>query len=219
MKIGIKDVLQQIRLFFIIYLVLLTACLIIKLIYTREEIYFAVNSRYSPQADFIAPYITDLGNGLTIVAFSALLLLYSYRYALLMITTFLFTSLLVQVAKFFFDAPRPQLYFKEQISKLRFVKGVEILSHHSFPSGHTLTAFATGVLMTYLVKNKNWGILFVFFGALVGFSRMYLSEHFFEDVIGGSVMGVFLTIFWISWLDSRKFIQTPGWKRGILRKS
>jgi len=217
MKIGIKDVLQQIRPFFILYLILLTACLIVKVFFTREEIYFAVNSRYSPWADFIMPYITDMGNGWTIVVFSVLLLLYSYRASLLMITTFLFTSLCVQIAKFFFDAPRPRLYFTKEISKLRFVKGVEILDHHSFPSGHTLTAFATGVLLTYLAKNKNWGILLVFFGALVGFSRMYLSEHFFEDVIGGSVMGVFLTIFWIRWLDSRKFIQAPGWKRGLLR--
>jgi membrane-associated phospholipid phosphatase len=134
-----------------------------------------------------------------------------------MITTFVFTSLCVQIAKYFFDDPRPRLYFQKEISKLRFVKGVEILDHHSFPSGHTLTAFATGVLLTYLAKNKSWGVLLVLFGVLVGFSRMYLSEHFFEDVIGGSVMGVFLTIFWISWLDSRKFMQTSGWKRGLLR--
>jgi len=219
MNIGIKDVLQRIRVFFIIYLVLLCGCLIIKLIFTKDEIYFAVNSRYYPWADWIAPYITDLGNGWTIVILSAILVLFNYRAAFLMITTFVITSLSVQVAKFIFDAPRPKLYFKDQLSRLHFVKGVEILSHNSFPSGHTLTAFATGVVITYLVKDKRWSILLIVYGVLVGLSRMYLSEHFFEDVVSGSVMGVFLTIFWISYIDSRKFLNTPKWNRGLLGKS
>jgi membrane-associated phospholipid phosphatase len=216
MIIAIKDVIQRIRPFFILYLVLLCGCFVIKLIYSKDEIYFAVNTRYSDFLDTVEPYITDLGNGWTIVILSAILALYNYRVAFLMITTFVVTSLSVQIAKFFFAAPRPKLYFKDQLSKLHFVKGVEMLSHHSFPSGHTLTAFATGVLVTYLVKNKNWSILLLFYGVMVGFSRMYLSEHFFEDVIGGSMMGVFLAILWISWIDSRKFIHSPGWNRGLL---
>ena len=129
MNIGIKDVLQRIRPFFILYLILICSCLIIKLIFSREEIYFAVNSRYSAWADFIAPYITDLGNGWTIVALSAILVLYNYRIAFLMFTTWAVTSIAVQILKYIFDAPRPKLYFKD-LSKLHFVKGVEILSFH-----------------------------------------------------------------------------------------
>jgi membrane-associated phospholipid phosphatase len=216
MNISIKDVLQRIRPFIFLYLILLCCCLVIKILYTKDEIYFAVNARNTPFLDSIEPYITDLGNGWTIVVLAALLTLYSYRVAFLTITTFLVTSLAVQIVKFIFDAPRPKLYFKDQISKLHFAKGVDILSTHSFPSGHTLTAFATGVLITYLVKNKRWAGILVFYGVMVGFSRMYLSEHFFEDVIGGSILGVFLTIIWIRWIDSRKFINTPGWNSGLL---
>jgi membrane-associated phospholipid phosphatase len=217
MNIGIKDVLQRTRLFFILYLILLCCCLLIKLLFTKDEIYFAVNSRHTDFLDTIEPYITDLGNGWTIVALSAIIALYNYRVAFLLITTFIVTSLSVQWVKFIFDAPRPKLYFKDQISKLHFVKGVDILSHNSFPSGHTLTAFATGVLIAYLVKNKTWSILLLLYGMMVGFSRMYLSEHFFEDVVAGSVLGVFLTIFWIRFIDSRKFINSPGWNRGLFK--
>ncbi len=217
MNISIKDVLQRIKPFFIFYLILLCCCLAIKLTFTKDEIYFAVNSRHRGLLDNIEPYITDLGNGWTIIILASLLTLYNYRVAFLMVTTFLVTSLAVQIVKFFFDAPRPKLYFKDQLSKLYFVKGVDILSHDSFPSGHTLTAFAAGVLVTYLVKNKSWGILLVVYGVMVGFSRMYLSEHFFEDVIGGSVLGVFLAIFWISWIDSKAFLHSPKWNRGLLK--
>jgi len=216
MNISIKDVLKQIKPFFILYLILLACCLVIKLIYTKDEIYFAVNVRNTDFLDTIEPYITDLGNGWTIVILSAIVALFNYRVAFLLITTFIITSLSVQAAKFFFDAPRPKLYFAKELGKLHFAKGVEILSHNSFPSGHTLTAFATGVLLTYLAKNKTWGILLVFYGVMVGFSRMYLSEHFFEDVIGGSIMGVVLTIIWIWFIDNKKFIHSPRWQRGML---
>jgi membrane-associated phospholipid phosphatase len=219
MNIGIKGVLQQIRLFFILYLILLTVCLVIKLVFTKDEIYFAVNSRHTDFLDNIEPYITDLGNGWAIVILAAFFALYNYRIAFLTATTFIITSLAVQLAKFIFDAPRPKLYFKDQVSKLHFVKGIEILSHNSFPSGHTLTAFATGVLFTYLLKNKNWAILLLFYGIMVGFSRIYLSEHFFEDVVAGSFLGVSVAILWIWWIDNRNFINTPGWKRGLLSKS
>jgi membrane-associated phospholipid phosphatase len=219
MNIGIKDVLQRIRPFFILYLILLCCCLLIKLTFSKDEIYFAVNTRNYPWADYIAPYLTDMGNGWTIVVLSVILVLYNYRIAFLMITTWAITSLSVQIVKYIFDAPRPKLYFKDQLSKMHFVKGVEILSYHSFPSGHTVTAFSSALLVTYLAKNKNWGILLLLIAILIGFSRMYLSEHFFEDVTAGSALGVFVTIFWISWIDSKKFLNTPKWDRGLLLRS
>ena len=216
MNTGIKDVVQRTRPFLFLYFILLGCCLVIKLLYTKDEIFFAVNSRNTPFLDSIEPYVTDLGNGWTIVALAAILTLFNYRAAFLMATTFVITSLSVQIVKFIFDAPRPKLYYKDQISRLHFVKGVEILSTHSFPSGHTLTAFATGLLVTYMAKNKRWAGVLVFYGVMVGFSRMYLSEHFFEDVVGGSILAVVLTIFWIWWIDSRGFINKPGWDRGLL---
>lgn len=218
MMIGIRSVLQQIKLFLILYLVLLACCLIVKLLFTKDEIYFAVNIRHADFLDTIEPYVTDLGNGWTIVVLAALAALYNYRVAFLMATTFAVTSLAVQIAKFIFDAPRPKLYFKDQVSKLHFVKGVEILSHNSFPSGHTLTAFAMGVLFTYLVKSKNRAVLLLFYGIMVGFSRMYLSEHFFEDVVAGSAMGVIITIVWLAWIDQKKFLHTATWSRGLLMR-
>jgi len=217
MNIGIKDVLRQIRLFFICYLILLCLCLIIKLTFSREEIYFAVNSCNYAWADSIAPYITNMGNGWTIVILSAIMALFNYRAAFLMATSWGLTSILAQVLKHFFDAPRPKLYFKDQLSRIHFVKGVDVLSFHSFPSGHTVTAFSAAVVVTYLSKNKNWGVPLLLLAMLIGYSRMYLSEHFFEDVTTGSVLGVLLTIFWLTWLDGKKFMHTSGWNRGLLK--
>jgi membrane-associated phospholipid phosphatase len=199
-------------------MVLLCACLIIKLLFTREQIYFAVNTRYSDWADFIAPYITDLGNGWTTVCLAAVLCLFNYRKAFVLASVYALTSLSAQVVKYIFDAPRPKLYFKDQLMQIHFVKGIDQLSLHSFPSGHTVTAFSTAIMITYWCKNQLWGFPLLLIAMMVGYSRMYLSQHFFEDVTAGSSIGVIITVFWIYWAEHREFLQRVGWNRGLLKK-
>ena len=97
MNIGIKDVLYRIRPFFILYLLILCACLIIKFLYSRETIYFAVNGLNSPRADALAPYFTDLGDGLFVIALTIIIALFNYRKAFLLITSYAATSLVAQV--------------------------------------------------------------------------------------------------------------------------
>jgi membrane-associated phospholipid phosphatase len=207
MNIGIKDVLYKIRWFFIPYLVVLTACLLIKLNYSREEIFFAVNSHNFAFGDIIAPYLTDLGNGWTTIALAATLLLFNYARAFIMAVVYAITSITAQIIKHIFDAPRPKLYFKDQLSQIHFVKGVDIL-----------TAFSTTLLITYWCRNKGWGLPLLLLAMMVGYSRMYLSEHFFEDVTAGSTIGVVITICLITLLMNVKFLQSAGWNRGLLKK-
>lgn len=219
MKISIKDVIQQIRLFFIIYLILLCCCFIVKLLFSKEQIYFTVNSHYSNWADAVAPYLTDLGLGWTTIIISVVLTLFSYRKGFILVTSYAVTSLSAQVIKHIVGADRPKLYFQNQLSRIHFVKGMYIDMHNSFPSGHTVTAFSTAVVLTYFAKNKQWGIVCLIAAILIGYSRMYLSEHFFEDVMAGSAWGVFITIFWLRWLDSREFIHSAKWKHGLLMRT
>ena len=172
---GIKDIIRQIQLFFIPYVVLLCICLIIKLTFGRETIYFAVNSRNYPWADAIAPYFTDLGNGWTTVALSAILVLFNYRKAFLLATTYAITSISAQIIKHIVSSPRPKLYFQNDLSRIHFVKGQYIDIYDSFPSGHTVTAFSTAVLIVYLIKNKSWSI-FTFGDCHIG----WLFAHVFK---------------------------------------
>ncbi|MDR6940604.1 phosphatase PAP2 family protein [Mucilaginibacter pocheonensis] len=216
MKIGLKDVLYRISPFFILYLLLLCSCLIIKFLYSRETIYYAVNALNSSWADAIMPYITDIGEGLTVIILAAIIALFNYRNAFLLATSYAVTSIVAQVLKHIFDAPRPKLYFSHDLSHIHFVKGLQVWSVHSFPSGHSVTAFSAAVVITYLCKNKNWGIAALLVAMLVGYSRMYLSQHFFEDVIAGSVIGVIVTVLWLSWLDSKQFIHTAKWNTGLI---
>jgi len=218
MNISIKDVLFKIRWFFVPYLIVLIACLLIKLNFSRADIYFTVNSHNYPWADTIAPYLTDLGNGWTTIAFAAILLLFNYGKSLFLGITYAVTSILAQIVKHIFDAPRPTLYFHSQLNHIHLVKGVYMLSLHSFPSGHTVTAFSTAIVIAWWCKNKLWGLPLLAIAILIGYSRMYLSEHFFEDVTAGSVIGTITTVFLITWLYNKKFLYSAKWNRGLISK-
>jgi undecaprenyl-diphosphatase len=65
----------------------------------------------------------------------------------------------------------------------------------SFPSGHTTFAFSQAVIYSHHYPGLT--IPLYLFAATVGFSRMYLGEHYPTDVIGGAVLGLvtgYLTI-------------------------
>jgi membrane-associated phospholipid phosphatase len=219
MKTGVREVLFRIQYFLIPYLVVLSGCFLIKLLYTRREIYFAVNGVYNNIADSLAPYITDIGDGLTIIILSAIIAFFNYRKAFLLTSGYLVTSIVAQAIKYSVYSPRPRIYFEQELEKIRFVKDVYIVGGiQSFPSGHTVTAFSATVVLTYVIKNKLWGVALLLLAMLVGYSRMYLSQHFFEDVTAGSAIGVFVTILWLGFIDSKQFLRSSRWTRGILKK-
>jgi undecaprenyl-diphosphatase len=68
--------------------------------------------------------------------------------------------------------------------------------HYSFPSGHTLTAFAiaTSVSVVY----PQLAIVLFSCAALIAISRVVLGMHFVSDVVAGALMGTalgFLMVF------------------------
>jgi membrane-associated phospholipid phosphatase len=100
------------------------------------------------------------------------------------------------LSKTYFKHPRPSLFFKnnsefQDVHKIEGVKLHEGLT--SFPSGHTLSAFSVFSLLAFYTK-KKWmkTLLFLMAAILVGISRVYLLQHFVEDIMMGAFMGVFL---------------------------
>lgn len=107
------------------------------------------------------------------------------------------TGLIVTIVSFlskkFFLHPRPSLYYKQlgTLSEINLVEGVHLAKGlSSFPSGHTMSAFALFTLVALLVENKKMVALLLFSAALiVGLSRIYLVQHFLKDVYLGGIMG------------------------------
>ncbi|HKL96023.1 MAG TPA: phosphatase PAP2 family protein, partial [Paludibacteraceae bacterium] len=89
------------------------------------------------------------------------------------------------------------------------VDGVTLHQMFSFPSGHTATVFSLMLALTLIFHKKTW-LSFVFFmlAFITAYSRIYLSQHFAEDVLFGSFIGVSMTLV-AYWLYQR---QSYAWQ-------
>lgn len=122
---------------------------------------------------------------------------------LLTLTTLLNAVLVTTLKKGVFAGyVRPALFFEGKLA-LNFVPGVEIYKYNSFPSGHTAAAFALFFMMSLLVKDKRLSLVFFLVATLVGFSRVYLLQHFLVDVYFGAILGAVVAVF--CWQISKRF--------------
>ena len=66
----------------------------------------------------------------------------------------------------------------------------------SFPSGHTMEAFAVATIIARRYRNHRW-VPYAAYGlaAAVGFSRLTLSAHFLSDVFMGGALGYSISRF------------------------
>lgn len=217
---GISNTFLKTKALLIPYSVILICALCIKIAYTKEDIYFFINQLHFNIGDIIFPYLTELGNITTVVVVCLLLTFVSYRSSLLLATSQIVSVLVNVPLKDLFMAPRPKLYFEGSIRSIYYVPDVEVLSNHfSFPSGHTVCAFTSAMVLTYIAPRSRYGYIYLILALLVAYSRMYMSQHFFEDVTAGSFVAVTVTFLWISWFNKRDFLQKDWWQRSLSRKN
>ncbi len=174
------------------------------LIYSKTEIHIWTNKEYSPFFDFFFRYATNLGDGVLIAILFLVLLAIKYRYAFAFLTGSLVTSAVINILKrlVFTQMFRPAKYFEMHESfQLRLVEGIKMHSLHSFPSGHSATAFNVFFMLAVIVDNKMWKFGFFVVASLVAYSRVYLSQHFLMDISAGSLLGIVLMIPFILWFE------------------
>ncbi len=158
--------------------------------------FILLNTWHSPFADIFFTYYTDVGDGLFSVALVVMLflLLKDKRLSVAMLSAFLLAGLLAQILKRIANEARPKLYFKAGQYN-HFIDGVTLSNTASFPSGHTATAFAAATVLAMITKNKTVQVLVFLAAVMVGFSRIYLAQHFILDVLVGAVTGCGAGIF------------------------
>lgn len=206
---------QLLREKYILFLLVpfLLGILFLILSYGKGPAHLLVNAWNSPSADMFFKYVTHLGDGAVFAVVILLLLFVRIRWAIFELLAALFTLIFVFIAKqlIFKGIPRPTKYF-ENTETLHLVEGVKMHSLNSFPSGHTITAFAIFIILALIVKKNYLKVIFTATAILAGFSRVYLSQHFLEDVFTGALIGIAiallscslvdkLSIFKRSWID------------------
>ena len=60
----------------------------------------------------------------------------------------------------------------------------------SFPSGHTITAFAVAISLSHFYPELSFALIFC--AISVAASRILLGMHFLSDVVAGAVIGALL---------------------------
>jgi len=144
--------------------------------------------------DFLTPvfkFITSLGDeGYVWIAIAVILLFVkNYRKVGLMVGASLLGSLVFNnmIVKNIVARPRPY----------RMIETLTILipepGEYSFPSGHTSSSFAAGVVL-YLMLPKKYGVPAMILAFLIGISRLYVGVHYPTDVLGGMVMGTLIAV-------------------------
>lgn len=197
--------LQRTKAFSIPLLVLVGILSVLLIFFNEVEIELWVNSHNSAPLDFFFRYITYLGDGVFAVIISLIFMAFNIKRGLLLLIAFIISGLFIQFLKIniFPDILRPVTLLKNTYA-LHLVDGVIMYGTHSFPSGHTGTAFATFFCLATFT-NKSWlQFIALVTAVLIGFSRMYLSQHFLPDVIAGAVIGTFTSLVLLTVIENNK---------------
>lgn len=104
-----------------------------------------------------------------------------------LLISLIFCTLFVRVPKIGFGRLRPivadRLELSDQFTPFNFKS-----KYHSFPSGHSASAFTTS--SNLIALNPYIGIPSVLYSINVGASRIYFKQHYLSDTLAGASLGL-----------------------------
>jgi membrane-associated phospholipid phosphatase len=183
--------------------------LIISLKAWDVSLFQAINGHHSAFFDVFFSIITYFGNGWILYPLLIVLIVwrfYKKHLASVIIFSIIAISLsgiMNTIIKKTVDRERPLTYFSLQHINNESTFHVQVvgdsLRHHSFPSGHSNTAFSAAALLTVLFGGWAWAGYAL--ALLVAYSRVYLGAHFPLDCTGGALLGIMLVyVCWVAYL-------------------
>lgn len=161
----------------------------------RFDLHLAIDAIRVGPADIFFSYFTELGNGWVPVLLSIGLLWKSWRSFLMMSLSTAGSAILVQLLKHtvFADCDRPSM-FLDRMPGLHVVPMMELHHYFSFPSGHTTAAFSMCLALAVIISRRGPAAALAVVATVLGFSRVYLSQHFTEDALAGALLGMLVGI-------------------------
>ncbi len=161
------------------------------LTYEKGAEVLMINQYSTPLLDKVFLWITDLGLGSVLAISGILLSIWSFRWSILVLGSLSWVGILTFMFKrmVFVSETRPMHYFY-YADFHRYIHDAPLIYFHSFPSGHTMAAFGFFSMLSYLSGKSILGAVFFLIAFLIGFSRIYLLQHFGGDVLAGSILGI-----------------------------
>ncbi len=189
---------QENRLFFYLMLAFVVLGGIYLAATTKVDALVFFSENRSPFLDEFFIFTTKLGEAPVYLIVGLLAMAVRMRYAMLVGLTGLTVLVVSFGLKSLFAIDRPFTYLTHQ-NLLGQVQLIENVTLHtgttSFPSGHSMSAFALYSLLIFIFPSeKKYVYLFFLLALVVGCSRMYLVQHFWPDVYVGGIIGVGLAM-------------------------
>lgn len=183
-------------LFFFLCLLWWLIAIVIKIFIPEETISRTINGYHTDTLDIIMQLLTRGGEWLFITLFLLVSLIIFKRkeinlaLILAILIAILLPTVVTNLVKGYVHAPRPLTVFRGE-EWLYMIPGYKNNYEFSFPSGHTTGAFACFTITSFLSNKKSiiYPIVFIIIAVLVGISRIYLLQHFWEDILWGSIIG------------------------------
>jgi membrane-associated phospholipid phosphatase len=177
---------------FVMFVLYFITTLTISIFWDKGTFLLWLNDKHNVYGDVFFKYITHLGDGLIYLFIAIVFVTYRYYNVILLAIIVVLQTIIVTIGKrLIFDFPRPRAFFENSEEIFNMVDGVSVHTAHSFPSGHTASAFAVATLLICLTKNKLIQVMLMLAAILVGISRIYLLQHFLMDTVAGAFIGMF----------------------------
>lgn len=178
--------------------------------FSKGDSFILLRGDLSPFKNFIFRYGTWLGDGVVAVALMLGFAIFKRWHAASQIAgSYLLSGIVAQSFKNFVESPRPARFFETLYQQIEAVDGVDLyMGYTSFPSGHTTTAFAIAVSLLLISPwwRRYWWLAFLL-AVFVGYSRVYLGQHFPVDVYFGALIGIASAHAVCPWINDWKWLN------------
>lgn len=99
---------------------------------------------------------------------------------------------------------RPINLIEDGVFGFDFFRMIYLHENTSFPSGHTVTAFALATAFSFLYPRLRVPAFLI--AVMIGLSRVVVTAHYLSDVIAGVVVGVICSL-GVKYLFDRLYIE------------
>lgn len=103
-----------------------------------------------------------------------------------------FSGILNACIKWLVGRHRPINLFEDGLYGFNFFNVIFMYDTTSFPSGHSMTAFALATAFSFIYP--RWSVFAFIAAVMIALSRVVLTAHYLSDVIAGAAVGVICSL-------------------------
>ncbi|MBC7411629.1 MAG: phosphatase PAP2 family protein [Bacteroidia bacterium] len=207
---SLKEIFKQNKLLFYPLIFVWFTGFIYYLYYGKEQAFLSINTTHNAAVDSVMKVVTHLGEFYLLLPVLLYLYAKQVRLGVGLFIAYAGATLLSQGIKYWapWHNDRPSLYFYLN-PRVHYVPDYFNNVSHSFPSGHTTLAFVVLIYLALTLRSTVAQLICLTIAVVAAYSRVYLAQHFVEDLLGGAFIGSTFAILCYVYFTANKRINSP----------